>query len=141
MTWLVYRQQTDGCTIMHARNGREYRHPERPTLSVDGFCAETRTVYEFLGCLYHVLSCLPFRDVHTFAKDTVAEKYEQTMARIQHITGDGYSVELVWECQFDGIILRHHPELKHNPIVQHIPLNNRDELYGVEPRLWFFTTR
>ena len=44
--WLVYREQTDCCTI-HARNGREYRPPELPRLSVDGFCAETRTVYEF----------------------------------------------------------------------------------------------
>jgi len=86
---------------MLARNGREYRPPERPTLSVDGFCAETRTVYEFLGCLYHVHSCLPFRDVPTLAKDTLAEIYEQRMARIQQITGAGYSVELLWECQFE----------------------------------------
>ena len=39
--WLVYREQTDGCTIRHARNGREYRPPELPRLIVDGFCAET----------------------------------------------------------------------------------------------------
>ena len=26
--WLVYREQNDGCTIMHAGNGREYRPPE-----------------------------------------------------------------------------------------------------------------
>ena len=41
---LVYREQTDGCTIMHARNGREYRPPELPRPSVDVFCAKTRTV-------------------------------------------------------------------------------------------------
>ena len=34
----------DGCKILHARNGREYRPPELPNLSVDGFCAETNTV-------------------------------------------------------------------------------------------------
>ena len=141
MTWLVYREQTDGCTIMDARNGREYRPPESPTVSVDLFCAETRTVYEFLGCLYHFHYCLPFRDVPTLAKDNLAERYEQTMARIQQITGAGYSVELVWECQFDRDILRHHPEMKQHPIFQHTFLNNRDALYGVEPRLWFFTTR
>jgi len=40
--WLVYREQTDGCPIMHTSNGREYRPPELPRLNVDGFCAETR---------------------------------------------------------------------------------------------------
>ena len=28
--WLLYREQTEGCTIMHARNGREYRPPNFP---------------------------------------------------------------------------------------------------------------
>jgi len=41
---LVYREKTDGCTIKHARNQHEYRLPELPRSSVDGFCAETRTV-------------------------------------------------------------------------------------------------
>ena len=47
--WIPYMEQTDGCTIMHARNGREFRLPELPRYSVDGYCAETQTVYEFLG--------------------------------------------------------------------------------------------
>jgi len=63
--WLVYREQTDGCTIMNARNGPEYRPPELPRLIVDGFCAETRTVYDFIGCLFHGHTCLPFRDITT----------------------------------------------------------------------------
>lgn len=46
---LVYRELTDGSTIMHAHNKREYRQLELPYFSVDRFCAETRTVYEFLG--------------------------------------------------------------------------------------------
>jgi hypothetical protein len=107
--WLVYREQTDGCTIMHARNGREYRPPELPRLSVDGFCAETRTV-EFFGCLYHGYSCLPFRDVTTLGGDTLAQRYEQTMARLQRITGAGYIVEVLRECQFNIDILPRHPE-------------------------------
>jgi hypothetical protein len=40
--WLVYKEQTDGCKILHGRNGREYRLPELPNLSVDGFCPETK---------------------------------------------------------------------------------------------------
>jgi hypothetical protein len=47
---LLHMEQEDNCTIQHGRNGREYRLPELPRYSVDGYCAETRTVYEFMGC-------------------------------------------------------------------------------------------
>jgi hypothetical protein len=58
--WLVYREHTDGCTIRHARNGREYRTPERLRLSVDGISAEKIIVNEFFGCLYQVIPVSPF---------------------------------------------------------------------------------
>ena len=48
MMWLVYGEQLDSCRIMHGRNGREFRLPKLPRLSVDGFCEETNTVYELL---------------------------------------------------------------------------------------------
>jgi len=73
MIRLVYREQTDGCTILHTRIGREYRPRELPHLSVDDFCAETRTVYEFFSCLFHGHTSLPFRDVTTVGGDTLAE--------------------------------------------------------------------
>ena len=72
--WLVYREQTEGCTIRHARNAREYRPLELPRLSVDGFCAEKRTVYEFFGCLYHGHTCLPYRDDSTLGGNTLAQR-------------------------------------------------------------------
>ena len=128
--WLVYREHTDGCTIRHARNGRGYSPPELPRMRVGGFCAEKRTVYEFFGCPYHGHTCLPFRDVTTLGGDTLAQRYEQTMTRLQRITGAGYTVMLVRECKFDKDILQRHPEMKHYPIVQHAPLNKRDVLYG-----------
>jgi len=34
--WLLHMEQTDGCRIMHARNGREYSLPELPKFFVDG---------------------------------------------------------------------------------------------------------
>ena len=42
--WLVYRDLKDGCKILHGCNGRDYILLELPYLSVDGFCAKTRTV-------------------------------------------------------------------------------------------------
>jgi len=52
--WLLHMEELDDCKIMHARNVREYRLPELPPFSVDGYCAETRTVYEFLDCFPRV---------------------------------------------------------------------------------------
>jgi G:T-mismatch repair DNA endonuclease (very short patch repair protein) len=116
---------------MHAGNGREYRLPELPNFSVEGFCEETRIICEFLGCYFHCHTCQPFRDVPTMGKETLAERYERTMTRIEQITQAGYEVKIVWECDFDrdGIV-EEKPELLTHPIVQHTALNTRDALYG-----------
>ena len=104
---------------MHARNGREYMLPELPNFSVDGYCAETRTVYEFLGCYYHGHMCQPFRDVCTTSGETLDDRYERKMARFQQITQAGYEVRVRWECEFDasGIVERK-PELLTHPVVE-----------------------
>jgi len=97
LMWLLYMERTDGCRIQYARNGREFRPPEFPHYSVDGYCAETRTIYEFLGCYFHGCKCQPFRDVKTMASgETLAERYEQTMARIEQLTSAGYTVKVQW---------------------------------------------
>jgi len=45
-------------------------------------------------------------------KDTLSERYEQTMARLKQITRAGYQIEVEWECNFDSENMPHHPELK-----------------------------
>jgi G:T-mismatch repair DNA endonuclease (very short patch repair protein) len=92
LMWLVYRKETDGCRILHGGNGREYRLPDIPNLSVDGFCAESRTVYEFLGCYWHGHTCLHYRDVRTMCGDTLVERYEWTIERLEKITRAVYQV-------------------------------------------------
>ena len=63
------------------------------------------------------------------------------MERLQRTTGARYIVEVVWEYQFDKNILPRNPELKQHFILQHVPLNTRDVLYGVELSLCFVTSR
>jgi hypothetical protein len=87
--WLLHMEQTDGVAIKHARNGREYRRPELPHFNVDGYCAETNTVYKFFGFYFHGCTCQSFRDVITTNGDTVAAIYERTMARLEQITRAG----------------------------------------------------
>jgi len=83
--WLQHVEETGGVKIMHCRNGREYCWPELPRFCVDCYCSETRTVYEFLCCFYHGQTCQPFRDFTTLRNDTLAERYEETMSRLEQI--------------------------------------------------------
>ena len=48
--WLTRESDRTGCTIRHQGNGREKRTGKLP---VDGWCAETRTAYQFHGCFWH----------------------------------------------------------------------------------------
>jgi len=93
---------------------------------VDGYCAETRTIYEFLGCYYHGCKCQPFRDVKTLTSGkTLAERYEQTPARIEQLKRAGYNVKIQWECELEGT-----DDLLTHPIVRHEAMNTREALYG-----------
>jgi len=125
LMWLLHMERTDRCHIWHARNGREYRPPELPHYSVDGYCAETRTIYEFLGCYYHGSKCQPFRDVKKLANGETTERYEQTLARIEQLKSAGYTVKVQWESEFEGA-----DDLQRHPTIRHAPLNTRDALYG-----------
>ena len=69
-------------------------------------------MYEFFDCYYHWHTCQTVRDVSTKSGDTLDERYERTMARIEQISRVGYQVEILWECQFDEEIFTRHPELK-----------------------------
>ena len=97
---LVYWEMMDGGRkITHGRNGRFYRLPELPQFSVEIFGSETSTVYEFLGCYYHGHTCQPYRDVWTMRRETLGERYERTILRVEHITRAVYRVEVQWESQ------------------------------------------
>ena len=50
LMWLLHKEQTDGVKIMHCRNGRQYKLPQLPHFSVDGYCPETNKIYEYFGC-------------------------------------------------------------------------------------------
>jgi hypothetical protein len=46
--------------------------------------------------------CIPFRDVPTVSgDDTLAERYELTMFRLERITRAGYQGRVQWECKFE----------------------------------------
>ena len=57
--WLSYISEKEGICIQHVRNGGEKRVGN---YSLDGYCEETHTAYEFQGCFWHgkdlVMSCI-----------------------------------------------------------------------------------
>ena len=108
---------------------------------MEGFCSETRTVYEFFGCLYHGHIFLPFSDVTNLVGDILAESYEQTRPRLQRITGVKDTVQVLWQCHFDQDILPQQSELNQHPEVEHALLNTCDVLYGGRNEAMVFSTR
>jgi len=75
LVWQVHMEQLDGVKIKHARNVREYRLNELPSYSVDGYCSETRTIYEFLGCFWHgSVKYQTFRDIPAMNGGTLSER-------------------------------------------------------------------
>jgi G:T-mismatch repair DNA endonuclease (very short patch repair protein) len=64
------------------------------------------------------------------------------MSRIEQITQAGYTVKIMWECEFDSAkIVEKKPELLTHPIVRHSPLHIRDALYGGRTEACVFTIR
>jgi len=131
MMWLLHVELTAGVKIMLGSNGREYNVPELPHCSVDGYCPEARTIYEFFGCYFHGQTCQPFRDVINTSGDSLAERYERTMSRLEQITRSGYLVKAQCDFEFDeSVVVKQKPELITHPIVQQSPQRTRDALYG-----------
>ena len=50
VTWLSYISEKEDLYIQHVRNGGEKRVAP---YSLDGYCEETNTAYEFQGCFWH----------------------------------------------------------------------------------------
>jgi hypothetical protein len=97
LQWLAYIGRTKH-NLIHAGNGREVRLPEVPNLKVDGFCRETNEVFEYSCCFWHGCpSCMPNRDKPIGNnKETLANRYEETMAQLQKIRDAGYNVVSIW---------------------------------------------
>ena len=132
LMWLLHMEQTDGYRIMHARNGRKYRPTEHPKYSVDEYCPETKTIYEFFGCFFDGHTCQTFRNINTMCGDTLAEIYVRTMSQLVQITQARYQVKMQSECEFDDAgIVNQKPELPTHPVVEQSPLHTSHALYGV----------
>ena len=140
LEWLTYRESllpseaSVAERIRHARNGGEKRVKTSKGLEyVDGWDKSTKTVYEFLGCLWHGCPrCHRHkRDIpQTILQDRTPEQaYQATLAKLKRLQ-ERYRVESLWECEW--------AEMKKQPTISSMvsglssvdPLQPRDAFFG-----------
>ncbi len=99
--WLEYEAQRRGITIQHARNGGEVRI-EGTRYRADGFHAESRTVFEFYGDIFHgnPQKFKPRSKPNPYTSKTAGALYRETMKREEVLKGLGYSVVSMWQSDF-----------------------------------------
>ena len=89
--WLEYIMREKKIFIRHAEN---HVHGEKriENYSVDGYCKETNTVYEFQGCRFHG---------HCMYDDP--KKISETYDRKFRLENLGYSVEMIYSCEWEKL--------------------------------------
>ena len=108
LEWLMYEERQlpkeRGERIRHARNGGEKSvKTSKGKEHVDGFDKSTKTVYEFLGCLWHGCPrCFPNkRDLtHRIMPDrSPNEAYRSTTEKLKRLE-ERHTVKYIWECEW-----------------------------------------
>ena len=99
--WLEWVAHKEGIHIRHQLNNTEKRIGGRK-LPVDGFNAQTQTVYQFHGCYWHGHDCALNRgkEFNEKRKKPMAEIREETRANTEYIRSKGYNVVEMYECQW-----------------------------------------
>ena len=105
--WINCESDRTGCTIRHHANGREKRIGE---LLVDGWCAETRTAYQFHGCFWHGCpKCYDQNETNSVNGKTMAALLKKTRCNTAYLRCHVKVVEM-WECEWKEI--RKEPDVK-----------------------------
>ena len=94
--WLTWESAKSGCAIRHQVNGREKRIGKR---RVDGWCAETRTAYQFHGCFWHGCpKCYDQNETNSVNGKTMAVLLEDTKKNTAYLRRHVKVVDM-WECE------------------------------------------
>ncbi|XP_035228066.1 uncharacterized protein LOC118200234 [Stegodyphus dumicola] len=97
--WLDFVAASEGIAIQHALNGSgEHRIAG---ISVDGFCQETETVYQFQGCFFYGCSlCYDGDIIHPLKGVSMATLREKTEETTRKLRTQGFHVIEMWEHEF-----------------------------------------
>jgi hypothetical protein len=101
---------------------------------VDGYCAETCTIYQFHGCFYH--GCEKCYDSDGYNKVSNEKFYtlcEKTRRTTQLFEMNNYRVIEKWECDYmreEKLTYSRLTQLRHCDFFVHLNLKPRDALFG-----------
>lgn len=100
--WLTNIINTENIFIQHAENIGEYIiKSDIFKSSVDGYCKETNTVYEFHGDFWHGNpNKYNAEDINSITKTSFGELYTKTLQREQKIRDLGYNLVVIWESDY-----------------------------------------
>lgn len=101
--WLTYISNRDHVDIQHAMHIGEFRIPHTK-FKADGYCADTNTVYEFLGDYWHGNPEM-YASNHYIqvCNKTAGELYQKTIDRAEKIRSLGYNLVEIWESDWNKI--------------------------------------
>ena len=88
--WIEYLIKETGHNIRHAENSPHQEY-QIGSYSVDGYCEETNTVYEFHGCTFHGHEC----------KDYNEKKWQATLDREEDLRAKGFNVVSITSCEWE----------------------------------------
>ena len=98
LKWLAWVHQQTGDRILHALNGGEQRIDGS---YVDGYDSLKKTVYEFMGCMWHGCDKCYMPDTLNPINGTTMENLKEgTIRKIERLKNLGYKVVIQWECAF-----------------------------------------
>lgn len=130
LQWLIWEEKQRGINILHAAKQEEIKING---ISVDGFCPETREIYQFHGCWYHgCVTCFKGgrnKPLYKNTYETLDQRYEDTCVSSERLRKAGYIVIEMWECEFKRNKRALEDTEKH-PLFYNAPLNPRDAFYG-----------
>ena len=109
-------------------NGGEHTIPT--VGEVDGYCAQTNTVYKFQGCFWHECKkCYTEDQINSVNQLDMVELQRATQRKNKRIRELGYNLVEVYECE----ILKNTAFKKYcktNNVELVTPLNSRDAFFG-----------
>ena len=147
--WLSYEMERNDIHIEHVRNGGEKRVRK---YSLDGYCEEYHTAYEFQGCFWHgklrkitatlekylctlfftgCSKCYAGETVNSVNGKTMHQLREDTREKILYLEKQGFHVVEMWECDLKKE-MEHDEDMKRYFEEYELvdPLQARDAFYG-----------
>ncbi|XP_031338143.1 uncharacterized protein LOC116167047 [Photinus pyralis] len=130
--WLLLEERNRKLNIVHSGRQKEARVGG---VKVDGYCDETKDVFEFYGCYYHGCPrCFKYARNEPLldnTSETLEYRYEATIAKSNRLKELGYCVNEMWECDFRQLMTQEmYRYTETHPVMSYSPLNPRDAFYG-----------